>query len=143
MKRMIGLAVLLLAVFLVLTGCSGSFSTAKISSAVLAKDAKADSYDPVDPTSVFATDQPVIHLVVAIKNAPSDTKLKSIWTAVDVGDAAPAGTVIDETEYTADGSGKVDFTLSQPSTGTWPVGTYKVDIYLDGKLDTTLEFTVE
>jgi hypothetical protein len=143
MKRVIALAALLVLVFLVLAGCSASFSTAKISSAVLAKDVKADSYDPVDPTTVFGTDQAVIHLVVALKNVPSDTKLKAAWTAVDVGDAAPAGTVIDQTEYTANGSGNVDFTLSQPSSGVWPVGKYKVDIYLDGKLDQTLEFAIQ
>jgi hypothetical protein len=43
---------------------------------------------------------------------------------------------------TLDASGVVDFTLSAPTTGVWPVGKYKVEVYLDGKLDKTLEFSV-
>ena len=72
----------------------------------------------------------------------SETKVKTVWTAVDVGDAAPANTKIDEAELTMDAAGNAHFTLSQPSSGTWPVGKYKVEIYLDDKLDRTLEYTV-
>jgi hypothetical protein len=142
MKRVLASIAVLLVVSVLVTACSASFSTANISNAVLAKDVKGDKFDPIDPTSTFATDQPVIHLVVTLKNAPSDTGVKATWTAVDVGDAAPANTVIDESEITMDGSGNVHFTLSQPSSGVWPEGKYKVDIYLNGKLAKTLEFSV-
>jgi hypothetical protein len=40
-----------------------------------------------------------------------------------------------ETDSTA------DFTLSNDQP--WPVGKYKADIYLDDKLDRTLEFEVQ
>ena len=141
MKRAIALVVLL-AVSVAVAACSASYSTANIPNAVLAKDAQGDNFDPVDPTSTFPTDQPVIHLIVTLKNAPSDTTVKTVWIAVDVGDAAPANTEIDQTEITTHGSGNVDFTLSQPSSGAWPVGKYKVDIYLNGKLDKTVEYTI-
>jgi hypothetical protein len=141
MKRVLASIALLLAVSAALAACSASFSTANISSAVLAKDASAN-FDPIDPTSTFPSDQAVIHLVLTLKNVPSDTTVKAVWTAVDVGDAAPADTKIDELEKTMNDSGKVDFTLSIPSSGVWPVGTYKVDVYLDGKLNKTLEFSV-
>ena len=142
MKRILVSIALLLAVAVVVAACSASFSTANISNAVLAKDVKGDKFDPIDPTSTFPADQPVIHLVVTLKNAPSGTTVKATWTAVDVGDAAPANTMIDEAEMTMDGSGNVHFTLSLPSSGVWPVGKYKADIYLNGKLDKTVEFTV-
>jgi hypothetical protein len=141
MKRVLASIALLLAVSVVLVACSASFTTANISKAVLAKDA-SDNFDPIDPTSTFPADQPVIHLVVTLKNAPPDTKVKAVWTAVDVGDAAPANTEVDESEFTMDGSGNLGFTLSIPSSGVWPVGKYKVDIYLDAKLDKTLEYAV-
>ena len=142
MKRVLASIALLLAVLVALVACSVSLSTANISKAVLAKDVEGDKFDPIDPTSTFPTDQPVIHLVVTLKNAPSDTKVKAVWTAVDVGDAAPSNTEIDESEFTTDGSGNVHFTLSLPSSGIWPLGKYKVDVYLDGKLDKTLEYAV-
>ncbi len=142
MKRLIAVVTLLLLLASLVTGCSFSFSTANIPQAVLAKDVKGDTFEPVEPTSTFSTDQAVIHLVVTVANAPSDTKVKSVWTVVDVGDAAPANTKIDEAEVTMDGSRNVHFTLSTPSSGAWPMGKYKVDVYLDDKLDRTLEYTI-
>ena len=126
----------------IVAGCSFSISTANITEAVLAKDIQGDTFEPVDPTSTFPFDQAVIHLVVTVANAPSDTKVKTVWTAVDVGDAAPANTQIDEAEVTMDASGRTHFTLSVPNSGVWPAGKYKVEIYLNDKLDRTLEYTI-
>ena len=126
----------------IIAGCSFSISTANITQAVLAKDIQGDTFEPVDPTSTFPPDQAVINLVVTVANAPSDTKVKTVWTAVDVGDAAPANTQIDEAEVTMDASGRTHFTLSVPNSGVWPAGKYKVEIYLNDKLDRTLEYTI-
>ncbi len=143
MKRILSVVSLVVLVAVVTAGCSFSVSTANISQAVLAKDVQGDNFEPVDPTSTFAVDQPVIHLVVTVNNAPSDTKVKSVWTAVDVGNAAPANTKIDEAEVTLDSAGTAHFTLSLPASGAWPTGKYKVDVYLNDKLDRTLEYTVQ
>ena len=142
MKRVPLFATLLLLVAVIVSACSVSFSTANIPQAVLAKDVKGDTFEPVNPTSTFPPDQAVINLVVTVANAPSDTKVKTVWTAIDVGDAAPANTKIDEAELTMNDSGNAHFTLSSPSTGVWPVGKYKVEIYLNDKLDRTLEYTI-
>ena len=141
MKRFSSLITWLLLAAIV-AACSFSISTANITDAVLAKDIQGDTFEPVDPTSTFPTDQAVIHLVVTVANAPADTKVKTVWTAVDVGDAAPANTQIDEAEVTMDASGKTHFTLSVPNSGVWPAGKYKVEIYLNDKLDRTLEYTI-
>jgi hypothetical protein len=141
MKRILASIALLVAVSAAAVACSASYSTANISSAVLAKSVDAD-FAPVDPTTTFPTDQAVIHLALTLKNVPSDTTVKAVWTAVDVGTAAPADTKIDELEKTINDSGNIDFTISLPSTGAWPVGKYKVEVYLDGKLKKTLEFSV-
>ena len=143
MKRILLFVALLLPVAVIVSACSFSFSTANITQAVLAKDVQGDNFEPVDPTSTFPTDQPVIHLVVTVANAPSDTKVKTVWTAVDVGDVAPPNTRIDEAEVTMDGSGNAHFTLSTPNTGLWPAGKYKVEIYLNDKLDRTLEYAID
>ena len=142
MKRILTSFTLIVLTASVLAACSFSISTANIQQAVLAKDVTGDNFDPVDPTSTFQPNQAVIHLVVTVANAPSDTKVKTVWTAVDVGDAAPGNTKIDEAEVTMGGSGNAHFTLSLPSTGAWPVGKYKVEIYLNDKLDRTLEYTI-
>jgi hypothetical protein len=142
MKRILSFVSLVVLVAIVAAGCSFSISTANIQQAVLAKDVKGNNFEPVDPTTTFPVDQPMIHLVVNVANAPSDTKVKTVWTAVDVGDAAPANTKIDEAEVALDSSGTAHFTLSLPNSGAWPVGKYKVEVYLNDKLDRTLEYSV-
>lgn len=143
MKRILSFVSFALVVAVVAAACEVSFSTANITQAVLAKDITGDNFEPVDPTSTFPTDQPVINLVVTVANAPSETKVKTVWTAVDVGEAAPANTKIDEAELAMDASGNAHFTLSLPNSGAWPVGKYKVEIYLNDKLDRALEYAIE
>jgi hypothetical protein len=142
MKRLLSFVSIVELVAVVAAGCNFSISTANITQATLSKDVQGDKFEPVDPTTTFPVDQPVIHLVANVANAPSDTKVKSVWTAVDVGDVAPANTQIAEVEVTLDASGTAHFTLSIPDTGVWPVGKYKVDVYLNDKLDRTLEYTI-
>ncbi|GAB4540907.1 MAG: hypothetical protein Kow0063_31210 [Anaerolineae bacterium] len=133
---------LLIALFVVpALACEFSFSTARISDAVMAEDVQGDNFEPVGVTDTYAADQPVFHAVVSVANAPGDTMLKVVWIAVDVGDAAPPNTEIDRTEVAVEGSRNVDFTLTSDS-GQWPPGTYKVDIYLNDELDRTLNFSV-
>jgi hypothetical protein len=76
---------------------------------------------------------------VELANAPDETVLKAVWTAVSVEGEDP-NLLIDETELTG-GDGFYNFSLSNDSD--WPAGQYKVDIYLNDELDRTLTFTVQ
>ncbi len=138
--RFIVLAALLL-VCVVGTACEGSVSTANISGATLAKgyqDQKA-----VDPTTTFGQMDP-IHAVVQVSNAPDDTKVKGVWTIVDATDetgAAIKDAKLGETEYvTKDIGTSIDFKF-EPAQAL-PVGKYKFDLYLNDKLNKTLDFEV-
>jgi len=142
MKRVFSFVSLAVLIAVIAAGCNFSVSTANITNATLSKDVTGSTFDPVDPTTTFPVDQPVIHLVAKVANAPEGTKVKSVWTAVDVGDIAPANTKVAETEVVLNSDGSAHFTLSLPSSGAWPVGKYKVDVYLNDKLDRTLEYTV-
>ncbi len=135
--KLLYLALLLMPVL----ACQFSVSSAAITNAVMARDTQGDNYEPVGVTDSYPSDQPAFHAVVTISNAPGDTKVKAVWTAVDLGSAAAPNTTIDETELTVEGSRNIDFALT-PSGAAWPPGAYKVDLYLNGKLDRTLNFTV-
>ncbi len=111
-----------------------------IASVTMAEDAKADTKEPINPTVVFKPSS-TFHAIVAIQNAPANTKFGATWYTVDVGSAAPPNNKIDSTELTTDGSRNIDFTL-QPNT-TWPVGTYRVEITVNGVLDTVKTFSVQ
>jgi hypothetical protein len=120
---------------LALSACSFSASSANISSAKMATDK-----DGKNPTKTFSPDQP-FYCIVELSNAPDDTKVRAVWTAVKA-EGADANTKIDEAKATS-GSGQLQFNLSNQSS--WPTGDYKVDLYLnDAKEPTkTLEFQVK
>ncbi len=114
--------------------CSGTISTANIKSARLSAN---ESGDP--ETTVFKQDDFTVYCIVKLANAPSDTVVKAVWTAVDVEGVAP-NTLIDQSELT---SGDAELTFTLTNDQLWPVGQYKVDLYLNDKLDRTLEYRVE
>jgi hypothetical protein len=123
-----GLLMLLLAT----VACEFSASTANIGDAWL-----SDAEDGNNRVTTFPQDA-VFYAFVDLKNAPEDTTLKAVWIAVDVEGVEP-NFVINETEFTS-GSNVVTFNLS--NNNLWPVGKYRVEIYLNGTLDKTLDFEV-
>ena len=120
---------------LVLTACSFSASSANISSAKMARD-----QDGKQPTETFSPNEQ-FYCIVELSNAPDDTTVRAVWTAVKAEGAKP-NTKIDEAKATG-GSGQIQFNLTNQSP--WPTGDYKVDLYLnDAKKPTkTLTFKVQ
>jgi len=99
------------------------------------KDSKA--------ASSFASDTPKIYAFFATVGTKKGDELRSVWIAVDVGDAAPANTKLDEATviYETDNDEEGVFSLSRPTKG-WPVGDYKVEIYHNDKLVAAPEFAI-
>ena len=113
--------------------CEFSASTASITEAVMARDAEG-----TEPTTVFAPED-TFFCLVTLGNAPDDTSVRAVWTAVEVEGNDP-NTVIDESAIES-GSGTLEFNLT--NSNPWPVGSYKVDLYLNDELDRTIEFEVQ
>jgi hypothetical protein len=131
-SRQLPILAAVVAILLSILACGGSVSTANIADAWMSTDEAGNTR-----TTVFTQDA-VFYAQVDLRNAPDDTNLKAVWIAVDVEDTEPNLT-INETEINT-GSGLVHFQLSNDNL--WPLGKYKVEIYLDGKLAKTLEFEV-
>jgi hypothetical protein len=94
------------------------------------------------PTTSFAADVAKVYAFFKTTGIKNGDTVRGVFIAEDVGDAAPKETKIDESSLTAD---KADFSgafsLSKPTNG-WPVGSYRVEIYLGDKLATTGKFTI-
>ena len=126
------LAAVLLATLLSLLACGGSFSTANIQRAWLSPDSSG-----APETTQFSQDE-TFYCLVELANAPEDTTLKAVWTALSAEGTDP-NLLIEESELTT-GDGTITFNLTNDQL--WPVGTYKVDLYLNGELDRALTFEV-
>jgi hypothetical protein len=131
---LVGLA-LILALFL--TACSVSASTANISDAKMTQDEAGNN-----PTKVFSPNDQTFYCIAELSNAPENTAVKAVWTAVHV-EGVKANLKIDESRITADESGQLTFDLT--NDGPWPVGEYEVELFLNDGEDPerTLEFKVQ
>jgi len=136
--RRVALLILLCAMAVSVSACEFSASTATITSAELARgftDGKA-----TDVSTTFAPSDTPLHYVVTLGGAPDDTKVRTVWTIVDAGDGKYKDQKLDESVLQS-GSGVLNFTLA--GTAEWPAGKYKVDLFLNDKLDRTAEFLVQ
>ena len=123
----------LLAMVLPALACGGSFSTASIGDTWMATDIEGNNR-----TTIFSPEAD-FYAFVELQNAPDDTQLKAVWTAVNAADTEP-NLVINETEFVS-GDPLVYFQLFNDQL--WPSGTYKVEIYLNGTLSKTMTFEVQ
>ncbi len=134
MNKLLTIGLIIIALSSLLTGCEFSASTANIASAVMATDEEGSSVTTeFDSADTF-------YAVLELANAPDGTEVKAAWTAVDVGDSAEPNQLIDEVTLET-GTGQVVFDLT--NDGLWPAGSYKVELYLDGEADRTLDFSVQ
>jgi hypothetical protein len=96
-----------------------------------------------DPVTSFASDTPKLLAMFKTKGIQSGTKVRGVLIAIDVGDVAPANTKVLEKTLTLDeDTDDGDFAFSKP-TNDWPVGEYRVEIYVNDELATTVKFTIK
>jgi hypothetical protein len=93
-------------------------------------------------TTTYAADVPKIFAMFKTKGLSDGDKIRGVWIADDVGEAAAKGTKIDEKTLKAEGDTEDgEFSLSKPING-WPVGKYHLEIYVNDELATKVKFTI-
>jgi hypothetical protein len=105
--------------------------------AVLAKDERKE------PTAVFTSDLPKIRAFWNGTGLTAGDRVGVVWLAEDVGIDAPHDSKISQglvTAYKSDDNGI--FALAQPKGG-WPLGKYRCELYLNGRLTESIDFTIE
>ena len=112
-----------------------SVTTANITNAHMARD-----IDDLDQTNVFSPSDSAFYCFFDLNNAPDSTVVKGVWTLVSA-EGYEANSEIDSAEVT--GSDDTYYFSLDRSADEWPVGTYKIDLYIDGSLVETLEFEVQ
>lgn len=89
----------------------------------------------------FSGDARKIYLTVHVEDVPNDAKLKATWLVEKAAGFAP-NSPIAASEVTMRPKMKTaNYSLDKPSIG-WPPGDYKVELAIDGKVQSTVRFKV-
>ncbi|HTM63862.1 MAG TPA: hypothetical protein VL360_05115 [Gammaproteobacteria bacterium] len=111
-------------------------------------DTVSDDGSPGDNKDTYITTTPEIFLICDTTVVKKGDVVKGSWTAIDTHNAAPNNYLIAEKDVSIQedvkegGSYTTDLSLTKPNKG-WPIGTYKVDLYLNDKLVDTYNFSVK
>lgn len=101
-----------------------------------------------DKKDSFIGTTPTVYLVCQSDAVKKGEQVKASWIAADTNNVAPPNYKIDESTLNVPQdptNGQVwtaKFSLSKPNNG-WPVGTYRVDISVDGTQTQSVPFTVK
>ncbi len=132
------------ATMLLLTACGGSVEVSpaskdpSIKSAVMSRGYK--DQQAVNVTKVFKPEDHIFHTVINLNNPTAGTKVRTVYIAVDAEGAKNQEIV--QVEYQVKTVEDIVH-ASAELPNDWPVGTYKADIYLNDKLDRSLDFSVK
>jgi hypothetical protein len=100
------------------------------------------SLDETDTQQVtsYSPDSPAFYCYFDLNNAPDDTVVKGVWALVSA-DGYDPNQEIDSAEIT--GSNQTYYFSLGGSTDPWPIGQYKIDLYLNSELVQTITFEVQ
>lgn len=101
----------------------------------------SDKFEIVKPGQVFPNDTPQLFCVWTA-DAGQGTEIRGVWIAEDVGKIAEPNHRITEVAEKMPFSRVGNFSLTKPNNG-WPVGKYRVDIYIGGKLVKAVPFAIK
>jgi len=98
-----------------------------------------DTSGAIGAGTTFSPNDNPLHCVVGLVRASKGTKIKMSWIAVEAG-GQHNYKLLDRVVELNGNQSTVDAYLELPHP--WPTGSYKVDIYLDERLERTLPFNI-
>jgi uncharacterized RDD family membrane protein YckC len=99
------------------------------------------NHEAINPTTTFSPDAQVIYVAFRAAQVQPGSRLKAVWNTVNVGAAAPTNTRIAEVSVVLPGPSPGSFRFSR-GPQPWPVGDYRVDLYLNDALVLTIPYKV-
>ena len=101
--------------------------------------AKDKNGQPGDETTSYEPSDHKVHCFVVLNKAKKGTAVRFIWKIMDVeGEKDKEIRTIDYTTNSFENN--VHAHLELPSD--WPKGTYRVEVYINGNLDKTIDYTI-
>jgi len=102
--------------------------------------AKDDNGEPGASTTSFSPSERKVHVVITLNKQKAGTLVRVVWIAADA--EGVKNKQLKTLDYTTKATDKdIPGYLRWPTD--WPRGDYKVEVYLNGVLDKTVNYTVE
>jgi len=101
----------------------------------------SSNHEAINPTTTFSPDVPIIYVVFRATQIQPGSRLKAVWNVVNVGAAAPANSQLAESSVVLPGPAPGNFRFRRGSE-PWPVGGYKVDLYLNDQFVLSLPYKI-
>jgi len=89
----------------------------------------------------FTPDTRRIYLTVHVEDIPNDAKLKATWFVEKAAGFAPNSPIAASEVVMRPQMKTANYTIDKPGIG-WPPGDYKVELAIDGKVQSTVRFKV-
>ena len=101
--------------------------------------AKDDDGQPGEETVLYEPTDHKVHCLIYLNKARKGTEIRFIWKALDVEGAK--NKELTRTDYSTNSfENKVHAHLERQYD--WPRGTYRVEVYINGYLDKTIDYTI-
>lgn len=97
----------------------------------------------VDVTDTFKSTDPNLYAIIHLTTTKGTPNVSVVWTVVNGADAA--NHPVTGLEFGQAARAATDTLLSASvtrGTSPWPVGQYKIEVFLDGKLAKSAQFTI-
>ncbi len=102
--------------------------------------AKDDNDEPGESATTFSPSDHKVHVVITLNKAKAGTQVRAIWIAANV--AGETNKQLKSLDYTTNSAEKtISGYLRWPQD--WPTGDYRVEIYINGVLDKTINYTIQ
>lgn len=103
----------------------------------------SDSKETMAERVVFPPTQPKIYVFYMMADATKGQKVKAVWVAEQV-EGMKKNEVFSEVETSsAGGTYWGSFSYPKPKDAPWPVGSYRVDILIDGSVASNTKFKIQ
>lgn len=97
------------------------------------------TFDPIQYKDIFYDSTSVILATAEVINAPPKTNIKAVWYYQGL---KGEEILVNSKEKVLEGSHKVVFKIQKPPSMPWPTGRYELRLFVDGKENLSIPFTI-
>lgn len=106
---------------------------------VITNKVSAKTFEPVESKNIFNDNEPAIFTTADIGDAPKETKIKAVWYYLGL---KGEEILVNSKEKVVTGPQKMVFQINRPAKNLWPLGRYELRIYVDGKENLSVPYTI-